>query len=116
IASPAAATRSSATSSASECSGYRTNRASIATSRSGWCPMGDLDGRTVLITGAARGLGAAIAKTCVGHGASVILGDILRDERAATDEELGPSARAVHLDVTQAGSWDDVARIVRADH
>jgi 3alpha(or 20beta)-hydroxysteroid dehydrogenase len=78
--------------------------------------MGDLDGKTVLVTGAARGLGAAIARSCVHQGATVILGDIARDELAATAAELGPSARTVHLDVTEAGSWDDAARVVRADH
>jgi 3alpha(or 20beta)-hydroxysteroid dehydrogenase len=78
--------------------------------------MGDLDGKTVLVTGAARGLGAAIAGSCVRKGAFVILGDIARDELAATAAGLGPSARTVHLDVTEAGSWDDAARVVRADH
>jgi 3alpha(or 20beta)-hydroxysteroid dehydrogenase len=77
--------------------------------------MDELAGKTVLITGAARGLGAAIARACVTQGAFVIAGDILHDELAATAGELGPSARAVHLDVTQEESWDDVARVVRAE-
>lgn len=78
--------------------------------------MGDLDGKTVLITGAARGLGAAIARTGVQQGAAVILCDILHDELAAMAEELGPAARTISLDVTRPESWDDVARAVRADH
>ena len=76
--------------------------------------MGDLDSKIVLVTGAARGLGAAIARSCVRGGAFVILGDIARDELAAATAELGPSARAVELDVTQAKSWDGMARVVRA--
>jgi 3alpha(or 20beta)-hydroxysteroid dehydrogenase len=78
--------------------------------------MGDLDGKTVLVTGAARGLGAAIARSCVREGAFVIMGDIRPDELAATAGELGPTVRTVELDVTQARSWDEVARVVRADH
>jgi 3alpha(or 20beta)-hydroxysteroid dehydrogenase len=78
--------------------------------------MGELDGKTVLVTGAARGLGAAIARRCVGQGAVVILCDILQDELTVTGDELGPTARTFHLDVTRAESWDDVARVVRADH
>jgi 3alpha(or 20beta)-hydroxysteroid dehydrogenase len=78
--------------------------------------MGDLDGKTILVTGAARGSGAAIAGSCVRKGAFVILGDIARDELAATAAGLGPSARTVHLDVTEAGSWEEAACVVRADN
>ena len=44
-----------------------------------------LAGKVVLVTGAARGLGAAIAASCVGHGARVIVTDVLEDELASTD-------------------------------
>ena len=50
---------------------------------------GMLEGKTVVITGAARGLGAATAATCVRHGAHVVLTDVLADELAATADVLG---------------------------
>jgi 3alpha(or 20beta)-hydroxysteroid dehydrogenase len=72
-----------------------------------------LTGRTVLVTGAARGLGAAIAKTCIGHGATVVLADLLHDELAATVAALGPNASAHHLDVTDPDSWRQIADTFR---
>ncbi|GAA4662684.1 hypothetical protein GCM10023347_12920 [Streptomyces chumphonensis] len=42
--------------------------------------MGRLTGRTVLVTGGARGIGAAIAELLVAEGASVLIGDVLDEE------------------------------------
>jgi len=67
---------------------------------------GLLIGKTVLVTGAARGLGAAIAATCVAHGADVILTDLLADELADTVTSLGPSATGIDLDVSDPAAWD----------
>lgn len=39
-----------------------------------------LDGRTILLTGGARGLGAEIARTLVAQGARLILADIAEEE------------------------------------
>jgi 3alpha(or 20beta)-hydroxysteroid dehydrogenase len=64
-----------------------------------------LDGKTVVITGAARGLGAEIAATCVRHGASVVVTDVLTDELAATADALGEAATAWPLDVTDPAAW-----------
>jgi 3alpha(or 20beta)-hydroxysteroid dehydrogenase len=64
-----------------------------------------LDDKTVVVTGAARGLGAEIAATCVRHGATVIVTDVLADELAATASALGESATAEVLDVTDANAW-----------
>ena len=68
-----------------------------------------LAGKTVLITGAARGLGAAIASTCVEHGGRVILTDVLDDELAAVAASLGGVASAHRLDVADPDSWDALA-------
>ena len=68
-----------------------------------------LAGKVVLVTGAARGLGAAIATSCVRHGARVIVTDVLEAELVSTTAELGDAATAHHLDVTDPGSWSSLA-------
>jgi len=67
--------------------------------------MGRFDGAVALITGAARGQGAAEARALVAEGASVVLADVLDDEGRAVADELGRSARYVHLDVTDEQAW-----------
>ena len=42
--------------------------------------MSDLSGTVALVSGAARGIGAAIAQTMVDHGAKVVIGDVLDGE------------------------------------
>jgi len=56
-----------------------------------------LAGRTILVTGAARGLGAEIARGLARHGATLILADIAEDEGRATADELGASFLPVDL-------------------
>ena len=73
-----------------------------------------LAGKSVVVTGAARGLGAAIAASCVRHGASVVVADVLDDEMARTVEQLGPAATSFNLDVTDPGSWERLAERCRA--
>lgn len=67
--------------------------------------MGRVDGKVVLISGGARGMGAAHARMLVAEGAKVVIGDILDDKGRALAEEIGPSARYVHLDVTDYDQW-----------
>jgi 3alpha(or 20beta)-hydroxysteroid dehydrogenase len=72
--------------------------------------MGRVDEKVALISGGARGMGAAHATMLVAEGAKVVIGDILDDEGKALADELGSGAggpaRYVHLDVTQADQWD----------
>ena len=49
----------------------------------------NLQGRTALVTGGARGLGAAMARALVRDGASVMIGDVRVDEGRQTARELG---------------------------
>ncbi|MFN3148142.1 MAG: SDR family NAD(P)-dependent oxidoreductase [Paracoccaceae bacterium] len=56
-----------------------------------------LAGRRVLITGAARGLGATLARGLAGAGADLILADILEDEGRAVAAELGAAFHVVDL-------------------
>lgn len=67
--------------------------------------MGKLDGRVALITGGARGMGAAHARLIVEEGGSVVIGDILDDAGRKLASELGEAGQYVHLDVTRSEDW-----------
>jgi 3alpha(or 20beta)-hydroxysteroid dehydrogenase len=64
-----------------------------------------LAGKTAIISGAARGMGAAHARRFVAEGAKVVLGDILDAEGEALAAELGANARYVRMDVTSPDDW-----------
>jgi D-sorbitol dehydrogenase (acceptor) len=63
-----------------------------------------LSGKSALITGAARGIGAAFARAYVAEGATVAIGDIDIERAEATAAEIGEHAYAVRLDVTDQAS------------
>ena len=60
--------------------------------------------RVALVTGAARGIGRAIAEALAAKGHAVVLGDLLEDEAREAAEEIGGGAVAVRLDVTDTDS------------
>lgn len=60
----------------------------------------DVNGRTVLITGAARGIGRAAAERLHARGANVALVGLEPERLAENAERLGPRAAAFHADVT----------------
>src|SRR5437867_6900803 len=67
--------------------------------------MGRLDGKVTLITGAARGIGAATARLLVDEGGKVAVADVLDEEAGVVAKELGDDAIAIHLDVTDEEGW-----------
>ncbi|MCX5202235.1 glucose 1-dehydrogenase [Streptomyces sp. NBC_00237] len=75
----------------------------------------DLTGKTVIITGGARGLGAEAARQAVAAGANVVITDVLDEEGAATAAELGERARFQHHDVTSEEDWARVAAYAVAE-
>ena len=70
--------------------------------------MGKLDGKVALISGGARGQGAAEAKTFTREGAKVVFGDIRDAEGKQVEADIrasGGDAVYVHLDVTSEEDW-----------
>ncbi|HJS85134.1 MAG TPA: glucose 1-dehydrogenase [Acetobacteraceae bacterium] len=67
--------------------------------------------KVVLISGGARGQGAAEARAIVAEGGKVVIGDVLEDEGERLAAELGEAAAFVRQDVTEEADW---ARAVEA--
>jgi len=66
-----------------------------------------LKGKSAIITGAARGIGAAFAAAYVAEGATVAIADIDIVRAEQTAKAIGPSAYAIRLDVTDKSSIDN---------
>jgi 3alpha(or 20beta)-hydroxysteroid dehydrogenase len=68
-----------------------------------------LTGRKAVVTGAARGIGAAVAEAIASAGAAVVIADILDDlgrETAKKIGEAGVKTGFVHLDVSDDAQWE----------
>jgi 3alpha(or 20beta)-hydroxysteroid dehydrogenase len=63
--------------------------------------------QVVVVTGGARGQGAAEVRAFVREGARVVIGDVLDDMGERLAAELGSAALYVHLDVTSETLWAD---------
>jgi NAD(P)-dependent dehydrogenase (short-subunit alcohol dehydrogenase family) len=73
---------------------------------------GRLAGKVALVTGAAGGLGAAIATRFAEEGAAVFIADVVKDQGEATAASLG--ATFVPLDVTSERAWKEAIAAVVA--
>jgi len=72
--------------------------------------MDRLKGKVALISGGARGQGAAEARLFVNEGARVVVGDVIDDQATGLAAEINARAgervaAALHLDVTRAADW-----------
>lgn len=65
-----------------------------------------LQGKTALVTGAARGIGLAFARAYLAEGAQVAIADINLAAAETAAADLGPKAHAIALDVTKQDSID----------
>ena len=81
--------------------------------------MGKLDGKVALISGGARGQGAAEARLFAQEGAKVVLADILDEQGRQVEaeiNELGGDALYIHLDVTSEADWQNAVQATVAKY
>lgn len=76
--------------------------------------MGILDNKVIMITGAAKGQGAAEARVATAEGATVILTDVLDEEGEAVAAEVGGTYH--RLDVSSAAAWREVVAKIMESH
>ncbi len=67
--------------------------------------MGRMEGRTVLVTGGASGIGAATCAKVVAEGGNAVIADVAADGATQLAAQLGDAACAVDLDVRSSESW-----------
>ncbi|MGW4720783.1 SDR family NAD(P)-dependent oxidoreductase [Nocardia sp. NPDC004260] len=67
--------------------------------------MGEFTGRSALVTGGARGIGAAVVAALVKEQISVVIGDLLEGEGTALAAALGSGVIFRRLDVTDEAGW-----------
>jgi NAD(P)-dependent dehydrogenase (short-subunit alcohol dehydrogenase family) len=78
--------------------------------------MGRLEGKIALVTGAASGIGAAIARAFVAEGGIVMLSDIADDAGRKKTLSLGPAASYAPLDVRKEEDWVGCVDLVLQRH
>jgi 3alpha(or 20beta)-hydroxysteroid dehydrogenase len=76
--------------------------------------MARVTGKIALVTGAARGMGEAIARRLVEEGAQVMLTDIRDEDGSRVARELGARARFLHHDVASEADWKQAIRETEA--
>ena len=81
--------------------------------------MDRLRGKVGLISGGARGQGAAEARLFINEGARVVVGDVIDDQATKLAAEINQRAgervaAALHLDVTRAADWRAAVEPLRA--
>jgi len=78
--------------------------------------MNDLEGKIAIVTGAARGTGAAIARALATAGARVVLTDVLHERGESLAREIGSAASYRPLDVRLERDWERVVADTLEQH
>jgi NAD(P)-dependent dehydrogenase (short-subunit alcohol dehydrogenase family) len=78
--------------------------------------MARLDGRIALVTGAAQGIGEAIARAFAAEGAFVYVTDLEEVDARRVADDLGDRAAALTLDVRSPGDWKQVTQRILDEH
>jgi len=77
---------------------------------------GRLQDKVAIVTGGARGMGAATSRLFAREGAQVVIADVLEQDGAALAEELGDRAMFHRLDVSDEAGWTALVEAVTARH
>lgn len=77
--------------------------------------LADLSGKVALITGAARGQGAAEARLFASLGARVVITDVLENEGQQVAAQIGDAARFVRHDVSDPAGWQRAVGVAVTD-
>ena len=76
--------------------------------------MHRLENKTVLVTGAAKGIGRAIAELFAAEGAAVLLSDIDDTEGQLVCASIGGAVQYMHLDVASEADWEAASGAISA--
>lgn len=78
--------------------------------------MGRMDGKVVIVSGAARGTGEATARLLAQEGAQVVIGDVLEEQASQVAKDIGERCQFRRLDVTSEESWQELVGAAVRDH
>jgi 3alpha(or 20beta)-hydroxysteroid dehydrogenase len=78
--------------------------------------MNRVQGKVAVVTGGARGIGAAIGRRLSFEGASVVLGDLNGDQVGETAAEIGGGAVGRQMDVSIAADWEALIGLAQQTH